>query len=405
MEQLPPTFRQEIHHFKDLFTKPSYHSLEHLTEGIITCHKPRNVMNLHESLHKDERKSRTAYEYFFNDAKWDDVEVAQRKAEAFYDAVGLKPGDTLILAIDDTHKEKKGNKTDGVGSFYDSTKGEFIWGNNFITSTLQAGEVYILHVARMYLKEEDAAKLGEHFRTKPEIAYGDIISTLRVPEGINVIVIFDSWWYSKDIINKILCLGYEVIGQLKSDSLVIKEGITLNVSELASRITDEEFRKIEIKVRGKNKSYLAWEAVVEIEGIGEVKLVISKGKTTNFYFSTDTSLSVEEALTNYENRWNIETAHREGNQKLGFKDYQMRNKRAIERFMQLVFLAWAILLIAKLKNTEDLDSVIEGMKLGELLDEAKIVFMVKLVLKVFILLRYKVPSEYDVMNALTEIIG
>ena len=92
--------------------------------------------------------------------------------------------------------------------------------------------------------------------------------------------------------------------------------------------------------------------MVEIEGIGKVKLVISRKsfeKDPRYYFSTDAHLTAYEVLDIYENRWNIETAHREANQKLGFKDYQMRSKKAIERFIQMVFAMWTLLLISDLE--------------------------------------------------------
>ncbi|HEQ78435.1 MAG TPA: hypothetical protein ENI78_02290 [Euryarchaeota archaeon] len=42
---------------------------------------------------------------------------------------------------------------------------------------------------------------------------------------------------------------------------------------------------------------------------------------------------MEEVLETYGNHWSIELAHREANQKFGFKEYQMMDKKAIERFM------------------------------------------------------------------------
>ncbi|MDY6964788.1 MAG: hypothetical protein SVM80_02290, partial [Halobacteriota archaeon] len=40
----------------------------------------------------------------------------------------------------------------------------------------------------------------------------------------------------------------------------------------------------------------------------------------------------------------------ESNRKLGFKDYQMQNKKAIERFIQLVFTVWTALLSIELEK-------------------------------------------------------
>lgn len=400
---IPKNLRIPLSYFRDGFTNPSYESFQHLTLGVIACQKPRNVVNLHSSLAKDLRKSRTAYEYFFLQGKWSDIEVANRKAELFFNSVALKDGDTILLVIDDTHKEKKGEDTAGVGRFLDHGKGRFIWGNCFVTSCLQYKEHYIPHIAKMYLKARDAERLGEPFRTKPEIAYQDIIKSLEVPEGMKVIVVFDSWWASKELIAKILALGYNVICQVKSDRLItLEDGTTVGVSELAEDMPEKDFQEIKIKVRGKDKTYYAREKVVGLEGIGRVKLVISKkkDKTPNFYISTDLSLSVEEILETYEDRWNIETAHREGNQKLGFKDYQMRDKLGIERFIQLVFLAWTILLAAKLRG-EEYHAVMKRLRLGELIDEIMVLIVLQVVLKVIEEMGYDMPEKDIVLSALS----
>jgi hypothetical protein len=366
--KLNPVFEE----FKDEFTKPSYQSFTQLTGAIITKEKSRTVTRLQKSISGG--KSRTAYEYFFIEAKWDEDAVAQRKADLFFKEAELSAGDKLLLVIDDTYVEKKGDKTDGVGKFFDHAKGRYINGNNFVTSCLQVDDAYIPHKARMYLKEEAAEAMGEEFRTKPEIAYTDMIEPLQMPDGVKLYVVFDSWWYSSDLIQDTRGLGHHVVCQLKSNKKI--EG-DVNVSELADTV---KYREVKIEVRGKEKVYLASEQIVEIPGLGEVKLVISKrgkDKKPNFYMSTDLTLSLEEVLEIYENRWSIELAHREANQKFGFKEYQMRDKKAIERFMQLSFLAWTIILIAKVTG-KDFKTVIKEMKLGEILDEIKLVYFIEM---------------------------
>ena len=83
------------------------------------------------------------------------------------------------------------------------------------------------------------------------------------------------------------------------------------------------------------------------------------------------------------------TRAREANQKFGFRDYQIRDKRAIklmqlsflawtiERFMQLSFLAWTIILVAKATG-KDFKTVIREMKLSEILDEARLLYFVEI---------------------------
>ena len=132
------------------------------------------------------------------------------------------------------------------------------------------------------------------------------------------------------------------------------------------------------------KEYLASEFVAEIPKLGKVKLVVSKKENENekpnffffFYMSTDLCLTLEEVLEIYENRWSIELAHREANQKFGFRDYQIRDKRAI-KLIQLSFLAWTIILIAKATG-KDFKTVIREMKLSEILDEARLLYFVEI---------------------------
>ena len=79
-------------------------------------------------------KSRTAYEYFFLEAGWNEDEVAQRKADLFQGDWAFPDG--LLLVID-TFVEKKGDKTEGVGKFFDHSKGRYVNANNFVTSCLR----------------------------------------------------------------------------------------------------------------------------------------------------------------------------------------------------------------------------------------------------------------------------
>ncbi|MFQ5976026.1 MAG: IS701 family transposase [Candidatus Hydrothermarchaeales archaeon] len=375
----PVRFKTVFDQFKDDFTKPSHKSMTQLAGAVIGMDKNRTVRRLHRMLSKKERKSRTAYEYFFNEARWDEDEVAQRKADLFFEASKVEKGDRLFLIIDDTYQEKKGDKTQGVGRFYDHSKNRWIEGNCFVTSALQAGEVYILHKAKMYLKEESAEEMGESFRTKIDIAYEDIVKPLAVPEGVMLYVIHDSWWYKKEFIMGARDSGHHIVCRLKSDKKVFWDGREISVKEFASELSGQ-YQRVEIKVRGKQKEYLAAECVVGLEGVGEVRAVVSKtgeDSVPKFYMTTDLELTLEGVLEIYENRWNIETAHREGNQKFGFKDYMIREKRAIERFMQLTFMAWAVIVIAKLRGDGDIHRVIGDLNLGGILEETQVEMMVE----------------------------
>jgi hypothetical protein len=113
-----------------------------------------------------------------------------------------------------------------------------------------------------------------------------------------------------------------------------------------------EYEPTTITVRGDEKTYRVASEIVEIEGVGPVKVVASKtaNGTTRYYLCTDLGRSVAEILELVEDRWNIETLHQESDAKFGFKQYEIERKQAIERYLQLVFLAWTLVTFSERAN-------------------------------------------------------
>jgi SRSO17 transposase len=317
------------------------------------------------------KKARSSYNWFFSDANWNEDEVAQRKVDLFIDSLRLKENNKILLIIDDTYNEKEGKQTEGVGKFYDHSKESYIWGNNFVTSVIQSKGLFIPHKAKMYLKDNDE---NENFKTKMEIAFEEIIKPLIIPKSISLFIVFDSWWFSSDLFSKCLNLGHNIVCQIKSDKKVgINKDMYFQVRDLANQIEDKYFIKTTVSVRGKKKTYYAFEKKVIIDKVGEVKLVVSKRKkdgTTKYIISTNESLSSKEIISIYEDRWDIETAHRETNQKLGFKDYQLRDKHSIERFIQLVFSVWTAILLWEIDNPPS-NANSNSRTMGDMIDRVK----------------------------------
>mgnify|MGYP001591539296 CR=1 FL=1 len=388
--------------FSDLFTRPSFTSFCHMTTTIAVCNKSKTIFNLHETMadNNQEKKARSSYNWFFTDGDWDEDEIAQRKADLFFEELRLKEGNRILLIIDDTYNEKKGKHTEGVGKFFDHSKG-FIWGNSIVTSVLQAEGLFIPHIAKIYVKKEDA---GPDFKTKIQIAIKDIIEPLKVPAGTKLMVVFDSWWYSAALIMRCRELGHHVICQIKSDKkILLDNGESHQVKRYAEQLDEKNFKKIEVKARGKKKSYFIVEQIVKIDRTRQVRLVISKQNDDaepKYYISTDTELNAKEILSIYEDRWDIETAHREANQKLGFKDYQLRSKRSIERFMQLVFAIWAGILLVEIESPPT------GPKkktLGEMVDQVKYESFVDLMVYVMEGFNLPIPDEGGLLYKLKAI--
>ena len=123
--KVPSKLNPYLANFSDLFTKPSFISFRYLTTAIAVCDKPKTIFSLHDAMADDnrEKKARSSYNWFITDGNWDEDEIAQRKADLFLKELCLEKGDQILLIIDDTYNEKKGKRTEGVGKFFDHSRG------------------------------------------------------------------------------------------------------------------------------------------------------------------------------------------------------------------------------------------------------------------------------------------
>ena len=202
----------------------------------------------------------------------------------------------------------------------------------------------------------------------------------QLPVGAALTVVFDSAYYAGDKVEDIVDQGYDVVCSYKTSYHVSPVGAVWKqrVDGFASTL---EFEEVTITVRGRKKTYNVASEVVEIEGLGKVKLVASETDgVTRHYISTDLGRSAAEILELVEDRWNIETVHEESNQKFGLKQYEVERKQAIERYLQLVFLAWTLV---TLSEHADVGFWEDGGDLSGRLDHAKEAYLVETLLDLY----------------------
>ncbi|WP_435080054.1 IS701 family transposase [Halococcus sp. AFM35] len=345
VSRLPPWVAQALASFESVFSdRRNVTSFVAFVSAVIKTESRHTVSELARGISRpdaDAKSSRT-YRYFLGDAVWSAIDLAQHQAAYIFDQLDVGAGDEILLHIDDTHVSKTGDATDGVARLYNPVKGETELGNKFVTSCLQVGEIYFPYLARMYIKEELAPDFDEPFKKKTEIAVEKIVTPLQIPSGAALTVVFDSAYYAGDKVKQITNQGYDVVCRYKSSYHVSPVGVVwdLRVDDFASTL---EYEDVTITVRGRKKTYSVASEIVEIEGLGRVKSVTSKtDDVTRHYISTDLGRPAAEILELVEHRWNIETVHEESNKQFGFKQYELWGKQGIERYIQLVFLAWTL---------------------------------------------------------------
>ena len=310
--RLPPWFEQAFAAFEPVFSDSrNADSFKHLVSTLILGEAQWTVSGLARGISRPDAdaKSRRAYDYFFGGADWSPTDLAHYHAEYVFDQLQVGAGDDVLLHIDDTFIPKTGDATDGVARLYNPVAGETELGNKIVTSSLQIGDVYVPYRARMYVPEDLASDFDEPFMKKTEIAVEEIVTPLQLPAGAALTVVFDAAYYGDERIVAIQNQGHDVVCRLKSDKHVSPQGVvwTQRVDAFASTL---EYESTTSTVRGKEKTYDVASEIVEIEGVGPVKIVASKtDDTTRHYLSTDLGRSAAEILEFVEHRWNIETVH------------------------------------------------------------------------------------------------
>lgn len=382
LTRLPPWFEQAFAQFESVFSDSrNVDSFTSLVSAVILAHSQWTVSGLSRGISRSDAKSDRTYRYFFGGADWSETDLAHRQTEYFFDQLDVGSEDEILLHIDDTFAGKTGDATDGVAELYNPATGEVEQGNKFVTSCLQVGDVYVPYLARMYIPEELAPNFQQPFKKKTEIAVEEIVTPLQIPSGAALTVVFDSAYYGGDRVTAIQAQGYDVVCRYKSSNHVspVGEVWSQRIDGFASAL---EYESVTLTVRGEEKTYEVASEIVEIDGVGPVKIVASKTAdgTTRYYLSTDLGRSAAEILTLVENRWNIETLHQQSDQKFGFKQYEIQRKQGIERYIQIVFLAWTLV---TLSDQTDAALWHDRGRLSVRLDHAQEAYLVETVLDIY----------------------
>lgn len=378
--RVPTTYRCALGAFKQAFRdERNSKSFVHMACALIVVRAQWTVSDLSERLSRPDEKARRTYNRFFTGAVWNQTALAQALLSYVWSRLSVDDEDTLLLIIDDTFSQKFADATDGVGNFRNGSTGDIEDGNVIVTSCLQYGGLYFPFQPVLYLGEDEAETLNEQFQTKLELAVEKIVKPLQAPAGAAVTVVTDSAYYSKETVRDILEQGYDVVCRLKSDKHVRSlDGV--GPYRVRDYVEEHElsFRELTITVRETEKTYRLADDIVVLDGADrEIKLVVTENEDgyRRYYMSTDLDQTAVEILEYGEDRWNIETFHQQAAEEFGMKSYQLESKDGIERFLQLVCVAWTLVVLEEIGQERALWA--EDAKIGDRINQAATAFGVE----------------------------
>lgn len=325
--------------FESDFTKPQFNNFKQT----ITCMAVSSHATIDCWSNLFDPKHQTSLDRFFIESPWDLKTVKSRfnrMSSRF-----LSP--TSIGVIDDTLSHKPfASKMEMMGLHYDHLNGGHEKGHSIVTSGYRANSSFLPHDAVVYIRKENCADKFE-FRTKNDIAC-DMIENMCKQKKLFCFV-FDTWYSNTQVIGKIKQYKKHYVTQIKDNRNVTISRKEKAVRDHARHIEGNQYQEYILE----GKKFIIFSCSAFISGIGSILLSFCKmwqddkeeWSDMHYLISDLISFSEEAILRLYLMRGGIESFHREAKQHLGLESYQLRKSRGIERYLFLVLMTYAFLVM------------------------------------------------------------
>jgi len=342
-------------------SKPQHAHLLRLTDALCTCPERKTLANLRRQFLDAPDESNFAD--FFRQSPWDDPALEQsRRRFVIGDLLrrGHAPGQRLTIAVtlDDstTRKDKGTTALQAVDWTFDHAQHRNCKGAVHVALRVHIGPYSYPFSWRLYLRAKTVRRLNKarpgegrlSFRSKLTLAR-EMLTELKpfLPQDAAVVVLFDRWYASAQLINFIRAQGWHVIGAIKSNRRL--NGTRL--SDCDKRQKHLWYAPVRVATADEpSRAYHVREATGRLSRVRErVRVIISRrhprDKRPKYFLCTDLSLSAREILTWYAQRWPQEVDFWYLKQRLGLGDFRVQSYEAISRwyavqYLALTFLTW-----------------------------------------------------------------
>ena len=298
--------------------------------------------------------------HFIHDSPWSAEELNDRRIDLIWQTRQTRPSKGFKLILDDSGHRKSGTSTEGVGRQYIGQIGKVDNGMVEVTSHIYDGiRGYPLDVA-MYRPASNFEKGKEDpgFQKKPELAIELIDRCLKRDLKPGLILLDAGYGNNGPLLKQLEDRKLQYIGALTKSRIVyakLQGDPARNkhrLEDIAKNLATEQFKKVTLQLE---KPRDVWVAVLPIhfpklEGTRNLAIQLnahcfSEATEVDYYLTNaapDTATAAWIAQGYSDRNW-IEVFYRETKGWLGMAEYQVRDKRSIERHWILVFTAFTFL--------------------------------------------------------------
>ena len=324
----------------DLYlTKPQLNHLENISNAMISKGFKGKVSDIAELA---PARHRTNITRFFSSSSWDETLLEKSLRTYILKLIWTRSRESkkpIYFIIDDTISEKtkpssKAKNPIEKCSFHNShLKGKTVYGHQILVSLLSCDGLVLPYSIDIYDKKS---------LSKIELAK-NLIESLPKPQNKGY-VLCDSWYSCKDIFNSSKKAGFSYIGALKTNRVIFPKGherLGIKLHDFAESLNIKDFDLVTVK----DKQYYIYNYIGNLKDRKNVSIVLSypkdsfqEDKALKAFISLDETLTPLDILTQYIDRWAIEPFFRDCKTYLGLAGYQVRNEKAIKRYLIIMLI-------------------------------------------------------------------
>ena len=348
--RFPTTCKSFLSKFRTILDKDTvaFRYTRELIIAVAFLFDTRSMRNI-SSLFGD-RRSRQAYDKFFNESDCDCAGILRTMAIVTLRKLGWTPRERLYFVIDDTQIEKRGKKMEGVCRTFLHSEKRYADAHTVVTGCLVYKGVAIPYATRLFLSDKVYPELAAKYHLDPrqkltELA-AKMIESLEVPNKTKVVVLFDKYFLSTKVLEACKKRGFSYVGAVKGNRIFKPSGSTQKrkINEYIPGLVRRGGQRN--KIQGSRKIHYLAKQKGWLSKVGEISLVCSRRENEETILTlatNDSTLSAREVVEAYRNRWAIEVLFKDTKQHLGLGDYQLLKYRAVEKYLQLVMCAHCLL--------------------------------------------------------------
>ena len=285
---------------------------------------------------------RTTIAHFLNHGKWDDSRLENILKQSVISIIYNEAARTqcpVFCIVDDTiasHTKPSSKALHPIEDAYfhqSHLKKKQDYGHQAVAVMLSCNGLVLNYAIVMYNKS----------KSKIDIVH-EIAEELPVPPVISYFLC-DSWYTAGKLSDAFIKKGFYTIGALRTNRIIYPCGIKQGISEFATYISKENTSLVTV---GSRKFYI-YRYEGKIKGTDNAVVLISypenafhNQKALRAFVCTDVSLTTQEILDAYVERWPIELFFRQSKGKLALDKYQIRSSQGIRRYWLLMSLVHLI---------------------------------------------------------------